>query len=394
MNKTLQEQFHPDLEKVIERLHIIGKEIISVHAESVDRDARFPKEAFEAFKKEKWLSSYVSKDLGGMGFSIVDLAKMCEVMGTYCGSTAMIFAMHQIQVACITHHALSSSFFKNYIKDLVANQYLLASATTEKGIGGDVRSSICCAEYAGDMVSATKEALVISYAEAADAILVTCRKNAEASRHDQIHILAKKGDYHLKEIMTWDTLGFRGTCSVGYTLTVKCKAEQILPMPYADIHAKSMHPFSHIIWSCLWYGIAHEAVSRSRVFVKLEAKKNPETPPFSAIRLAEVDSDLFVMRNCVYQQVSEYKYHLESGNDEIFKNFGFALRNSNLKMKVSTMMINIVNQSMMICGISGYRNDTKTSLTRLLRDSYGAAIMVNNDRILLQSSTLQLFGRD
>jgi acyl-CoA dehydrogenase len=56
--------------------------------------------------------------------------------------------------------------------------------------------------------------------------------------------------------------------------------------------------------------------------------------------------------------------------------------------------VDIVSKAMLICGIAGYRNDSKLSIARLLRDAYGAALMVNNDRILGQSSTLQLVQRD
>ena len=43
---------------------------------------------------------------------------------------------------------------------------------------------------------------------------------------------------------------------------------------------------------------------------------------------------------------------------------------------------------MLICGIAGYRNDSKFSLARHLRDAYGAALMVNNDRILKLNATM------
>ena len=58
----------------------------------------------------------------------------------------MIFAMHQIQVACVVHHGLESAYFRGYLKELVQKQLLMASATTEVGIGGDLRSSICAVE--------------------------------------------------------------------------------------------------------------------------------------------------------------------------------------------------------------------------------------------------------
>jgi acyl-CoA dehydrogenase len=56
-------------------------------------------------------------------------------------------------------------------------------------------------------------------------------------------------------------------------------------------------------------------------------------------------------------------------------------------------MVDIVNRAMLICGISGYRNDSKFSLSRHLRDAYGAAIMVNNDRIMNHNANMLLVHR-
>ena len=74
------------------------------------------------------------------------MAQICELLGHYCGSTAMVFAMHQIQVACIVHHARGSVYFDEFLRQLVDRQHLIASATTELGVGGDLRSSICAVD--------------------------------------------------------------------------------------------------------------------------------------------------------------------------------------------------------------------------------------------------------
>ena len=50
--------------------------------------------------------------------------------------------------------------------------------------------------------------------------------------------------------------------------------------------------------------------------------------------------------------------------------------------------------AMVICGIQGYRNDSKLSLGRHLRDATGAGLMVNNDRILGQNATMHIGLRD
>ncbi|HET8715804.1 MAG TPA: acyl-CoA dehydrogenase family protein [Holophagaceae bacterium] len=395
MREATLNAHHAALPALLEQVHALGREVVAPAAAEVDRDARFPREAFEALKAARLLSCYVPEELGGMGLSIQDLSKVCEALGGYCGSTAMIFAMHQIQVACIVHHALDSAFFRDYLRELSERQLLLASATTEIGIGGDVRSSLCAVEVKDGRFTLEKQAPVISYGEAADAILVTCRSSPEAGRNDQSQVLVRKEDCVLKPLSGWDTLGFRGTCSSGFTLTATGAAEQVLPVPYAEIHARTMHPFSHSVWSSLWLGIASEAVGRARAFVRAEARKTPGALPPSALRLAELDAVLFGFRASVQQTVGEYQQRLREERPEAFSSdFGWSLRVNNLKIASSQLIVDTVSRAMLICGIQGYRNDSKFSLGRQLRDAYGAALMVNNDRILGQSSAMQILQRE
>ena len=149
-----------------------------------------------------------------------------------------------------------------------------------------------------------------------------------------------------------------------------------------------MHPFSHVVWSSLWTGLAIDAVNRARAFVRAEARKTPGETPLSALRLAEVDSVLQEMRHNVAAHARNYHEMLAAGLAEAFDHFGFAIRTNNLKVSSSQRVIDMVGRALMICGIAGYRNDSKYSLTRHLRDAYGAALMVNNDRILKLNATL------
>ena len=58
------------------------------------------------------------------------------------------------------------------------------------------------------------------------------------------------------------------------------------------------------------------------------------------------------------------------------------------------MVLDIVTRAMVICGIQGYRNDSKLTLGRHLRDAMGASLMVNNDRILGQNATMHVGLRE
>jgi acyl-CoA dehydrogenase len=375
-------------------VHQLGRDVVATHADAVDREARFPREAFDAFREEKLLSAYVPREHGGLGLDVRQVAGICEALGHYCASTAMIFAMHQIQAACIVHHALGSEWFRDYAREMVARQLLLASATTELGIGGDTRQSICAVKVEDGRFTLEKQAPVISYGAEADAILVTCRRSEDAPRSDQLQVLVRREDRELTPLSAWDTLGFRGTCSPGFALKSAGDARQVLPAPYAEIHSRTQHPFAHVVWSSLWLGLATDALARARAAVRAEARKNPGTTPISATRLAEADLVLDAMRASVHGLRDEYARLLEDGDAEAFSGYGFVIRVNNVKLNASQLVLDVVTRAMVICGIAGYRNDSKLTLGRHLRDATGAGLMVNNDRILGQNATMQVALRE
>jgi acyl-CoA dehydrogenase len=383
-----------DFEVLTLTAHKIGREVLAAHAADVDHDARFPVESIQALKDAKLMSAYVPAEYGGMGLDVEQIADICEILGQYCGSSAMIYAMHCIQVACVVHHGRESHYFQNFLRELVAEQLLMASATTEVGTGGDLRSSICAVETCGDNFSLTKQAPVISYGLEADVILVTCRRSPQAPASDQVHVMVRRGGYTATPLSNWDTMGFRGTCSSGFTLTAVGETAQILPLSFTEILTQTMHPYSHIVWGALWTGIAADAVNRARAFVRAEARKTPGETPISAIRLSEVDQVLQEMRHNVKSLTREYHGLLNQNCPDAFKGFGFSIRTNNLKVSCSQRIVDIVGQAMLICGISGYRNDSKFSLARHLRDAYGAALMVNNDRITKLNATMLMVHKE
>src|ERR1700719_1604001 len=102
--------------------------IASNNALEVDSAARFPAEAVAALKEQRLLGVGVSRDLGGEGVGVADVADVCYLLGQACSSTAMIFAMHQIKVACVTRHMRDNGVLANTMRRLCAEQLLLASS--------------------------------------------------------------------------------------------------------------------------------------------------------------------------------------------------------------------------------------------------------------------------
>ena len=291
----------------------VGVDVAGRHADDVDRDARFPAEAIAALKKEKLLGLLVPESAGGPGGAIADVVAICHVLGQHCASTAMIYAMHQIQAACIVRHG-NTDWHRAFLRRLAAEQLLLASATSEAGVGGDVRSSICSVEQTNGRFALAKEATVISYGADADGILVTARKTPHSPASDQVIVVVPKAGCALEQDSEWDTLGMRGTCSNGYHLKATGEMAQLIPVSYAEVSAQTMLPVSHLVWSALWCGIATNAVSRARAYVRAEARKKNGTPPS---RLAEAASLLQLMKANVVASAAPVRGRARAGGQAV-----------------------------------------------------------------------------
>lgn len=310
--------------------------VAAEHAGDVDTAGRFPHESIAALREARALSAPVPRELGGSGCTMRQLAELCSTLAQGCGSSAMVLAMHYIQVGCIARHGLKSDYFRSYLQDLVQHQYLLASMTSEVGTFGETRTSVCAIEPKGERFELVKDATTGSYCAHADGILVTCRRAADAAPSDQVLVLVLKPDYQLTQTTSWDTLGMRGTCSPGFKLQSQGSREQVIPGSFADSSAQTMVPYSHILWASLWWGIAANAVSRAAEFVRTAARKNPGTVPPTAIRLAEVSERLQAMRhNWLALAIDFDEMNARPTGMEELQAMSWALKMNNLKISAS-----------------------------------------------------------
>jgi acyl-CoA dehydrogenase len=370
----------------------IAEAIAGPAADAVDRDARFPHEAIAALREEGMLGAFVPRALGGLGAPIGEVAAACEALARACASTAMIYAMHQIEVICLVRHGIASTFFREYLAELARREWLIASATSEVGVGGDLRHSICAVEQRGPRIAVTKQAPVISYGEEADDILMTARRAPDVAASDQVLVLARKADVRLTRMGDWNTLGMRGTRSLGFTVEADGWPNQVLPTPFADVASQTMLPVSHVLWTSLWLGLASDAVGRARAFVRSTARRTPNAVPAVASRLAEVVADLGTMNATVHSGLADFERYQD--DPETLAGLGFAIRMNNLKVSASSMAPRIVAGALGVCGVSGYRNDSPYAVGRHLRDAYGASLMVGNDRILAANAAMLLVHKE
>jgi acyl-CoA dehydrogenase len=368
-----------DAESLVSRAEKVAA-VAAAHAAGVDRDSRFPSEAIGAARAERLLGVAIPRELGGEGASLSDVADVCYTLGRACASTAMIYAMHQTKVACLTRHARGSGWHERLMHRLCSEQMLLASSTTEGDRGGDVRNSAAAVERHDSRIALERAATVISYGEVADGIVTTARRSAGAASGDQVLVVFLKQDYTLERRVGWDALGMRGTCSAGFKLVASGASEQILPASYDEIHARTMVPVAHLLWSGAWAGIATAAADRARAFVRKARQRADGAPPPGAAHLTRAQASLQKLRHLVAGAL--HRFELAADDPAALDSIDFQSGMNLLKVNASELAVETVMTAMQACGLAGYRNDSEFSIGRHLRDVMSSPIMISNDRIL------------
>jgi acyl-CoA dehydrogenase len=378
-----------DLKGLDARIKIV-LDVAARNAVSVDGAARFPQEAIAAAREQRLMGLMAPRQFGGEAVSISDIVDICYRLGRACSSTAMIYAMHQTKVACVVRHGQGSAWHENLLRRLCAEQMLLASSTTEGQGGGNVRSSQAPVERTGACFVLERDAAVISYGAQADGIVTTARRSADVSSSDQVLVVLTKDDYSLEPTLTWDTLGMRGTCSAGFALKASAGTDQILPDPYEKIHAQTMTPVAHLMWSGVWTGIATEAHERARSFIRKAARQsNGQLPPGGA-QFTKASSSLAMLRGLVSSALT--RYEAAAHDEHALASIDFQNMINLTKVDASELAVATVLTSLRVCGLSGYRNEGEFSISRHLRDVLSSPLMINNDRILSNISTALLMS--
>jgi acyl-CoA dehydrogenase len=365
-----------------------ASDVAKQNAAPVDSEGRFPTEAFAEIRRQRLLGVMVPQALGGDGATLAEIIDVCYSLGQSCSSAALIYAMHQIKMACIVRHAKGNLTLERILRRVADEQLLLASSTTEGQAGGNVRSSEAPVERDGTYVTLERKATVISYAIEADGIVTTARRAADAAPSDQILLVLLKSDYHLERLQTWDTLGMRGTRSEGFTLRARAAAEQIIDDAYEKIHAQTMVPYAHLLWGAVWAGIAAAATAKAQAFIRNAVRQSNGQMPPGAPHFTQAVSSLQTLRGVLASALRTYETIMT--DDRMIAGMEFQAMITLTKVHASELAASTVLSALRACGLSGYRNDTEFSIGRLLRDVLSAPIMINNDRILSNLATTSL----
>ncbi|MZF89101.1 acyl-CoA dehydrogenase family protein [Streptomyces sp. SID5643] len=363
-------------------------DLLEQEAVRADRTATVPQASIDALRTAGLWSAAIPQEFGGHGLGAVELARLGMQLGGHCSATAMIWAMHQLQVACLAGSATGQPVLADYLRRAAAEQLLIASVTSEAGIGGNLRASSAAAVRLGTEVEFEKQATTVSYGAVADAFLISLRRDETASASDQVLVLAERAQLDLRQTGGWNTLGMRGTGSPAFLVRGTVPADQVLAEPFGSIAARCMVPLSHLLWAGVWTGVANDAIRRAARFTRAKARSaaragNPHTDE----RLGQAYARLRLLQGAVLHFANEYADRGAREDDS-----SLTVQANALKTAVSVDASRIVEGALEICGMAGYSEDGPYSVARHIRDLYSARLMVSNRQIDLANSDMLLFG--
>ena len=239
---------------------VIAREVAKVlAAESakVDEEGLFPEAGLAHLKRSGLNGAYDSRSVRRSRRELQDndpsRANSCRIRL----STGMIWAMHCQQVATIVD--LASEALKERVLPRVARgEMFIASVTSEKEKGGHLlsamrpssgtaRRSLCCA-----MRPWLREALMET------AISSPCAPTEDALPSEVILVFADRAQLAVDVRTGWDSLGVRGTHSVGMQLKGALLPDQVIGPSgeFKHLAVQTMIPVGHIAWASCWLGAA------------------------------------------------------------------------------------------------------------------------------------------
>lgn len=356
----------------------IAAEVAAPAAGAVDEHSRFPEEAVRALREARLLAAAIPLELGGLGWTVPDLARMCSTLAKACASTGMIAAMHHLQILTLIRHGGDSDYFPAFIQRAAERQWLVASATSEVG-ATDIGTSIAPLSPVGDGFRLEKQIATLSYGERADAVLITARRTAESAPSDQVFALVPRDSCRLEQRGQWDMLGMRGTCSPSFAMSADIGAEQLLPAPAPRIIRDTLAPLAHVLWSAVWLGIAEAAKEKAHALARARAEREPDYAPARDAGLADAIAKLHLLRSSVAAAATAFP---PSGAGDAGPSAAEMVRYGMLKVSSSELAVSICIQCLLASGMAAYSNGSPYSIGRHLRDALSAPIMIANERLV------------
>ncbi|TXJ38095.1 acyl-CoA dehydrogenase family protein [Brachyspira aalborgi] len=198
--------------KTFEDAMKFAEQHVKPYTEEVDRDGRFPKEAYNELRKQGYMGVIVPKEYGGMGGGAKEHAEVVHALSNYCTTTGLCYMMHNAGTKCLIDYGTEEQK-KEFLPKIAKGEVAIALAYSESGSGTHFGSPDMTETKSGSRIILNGRKSFVTSALFADYYLTLSNscENKGTLNNWLVHNNSK-GITH--EENKWDGLGMRGNASM------------------------------------------------------------------------------------------------------------------------------------------------------------------------------------
>ncbi|MEU6072779.1 acyl-CoA dehydrogenase family protein [Micromonospora sp. NPDC047074] len=369
--------------------------ILRQHADTIDDEARVCEPGMAELRRSGLMGLLVPQEHGGLGGGLTDLVEIAQLLADGCTSTAMIWAMHCQQVDTLVHFA-APALRDRLLPRIARGELYLASVTTGPSTGGHLLSSASPLTDTAQGLQVDREAPIVTGGAYAEGFLITMRSSPDAPENEVSLVYADRDQLDIVERGDWDTLGMRGTHSLGLKITGVVSRSQVVGGDggFRTVALESMAPVGHLAWAACWLGAARSALGE--LVGLLRSAQRPRSidvrSELVAERLARIRIDLELV-GAYLNRVTDEVIRLRAAGTSL-AGTATQIHLNTLKVTAAELTFQSVDRMVQLAGLSiGYRRRSAVPLERHFRDLRSAALNYANDRLLTATGALTLMDR-
>lgn len=371
----------------VELSRTLGDRIAAPNDAGQERE--FTDAVLQQLRDDRLIGVVVPASHGGPGLSTADIARITYNVARVSTCAGLIYAMHMSQAFSVVRHAPATPFFDSFIRRMLSEQMLIASGTTEKGVGGDIFGSVCTVDATDDgLLCIVKETPIISYFQHAGSVLITAMREVDG-RKKQVLVAGEKPNMKWVDGAEMRLMGMRGIVNQGFTLTTYFGEDAVFPEDFPAIQRVTMTPIINIMWAAVWSGIAWQAIDRTKRYLAKSEPKDAEVAHVVRHDLSQLVNKHYIMNAIIRDAIAEDDANLTGA--DMTRRMGQTARNARMKIICSDLLQEICQGAMGIIGMGSYAVEGPFSIAELLSDALSAKLMVSNYRLAARNAKVERF---
>jgi acyl-CoA dehydrogenase len=274
---------------------------------------------------------------------------------------------------------------------MVDSGALVASGTSEKGVGGDILGSTCTVEPDGaGGLRIDKESPNISYLDLAGGILITAVRHRKGAKPVQVLVAVDRHGLELRPGPQARFMGLHGIVNAPYALTARFREEAIFSEPYPVIARATMTPSVHLFWAAYWSGLARRALDKVRACLNAEKPTNPDVAALTRCEFSRLVDLHYQMNALIRDAIADF----EGGAGAAAFAMTYTARVKRLKTRCSELVNDICQGALLLIGMRGYAEEGTYSLSEVIRDALSSKVMISNYRLLIHNAEIERYLED